>query len=144
MMIEKGKQVSIEYRLRLDDGTEVSSNVGKEPYTYVQGTLQIVPGVERELEGMNAGEDKSFVVEPEEGFGERSEEAFQEVNKSVVPKESRRVDAQLEGQDEQGGVFVARVAELKDDTVVLDLNHPLAGETLHFDVKVLDVKDAAG
>jgi FKBP-type peptidyl-prolyl cis-trans isomerase SlyD len=141
MIIEAGKQVSMEYTLKTDDDTVMASNVGTKPYTYVQGAHQVVPGVEQALQGMKTGDEKAFAVSPEDGFGQRSEKAFQEVDKRIVPEESRRVDAQLQGQDEQGGIVSARVAVVKDDTVILDLNHPLAGETLHFEVKVLDVRD---
>jgi FKBP-type peptidyl-prolyl cis-trans isomerase SlyD len=141
MIIEAGKQVSIEYTLKTDDDTVMASNVGAKPYTYVQGARQVVPGVEQALRGMKTGDKKAFTVNAEDGFGQRSEEAFQEVDKRIVPEESRRVDAQLQGQDAQGGIVSARVAEVKDDTVILDLNHPLAGETLHFEVEVLDVRD---
>jgi FKBP-type peptidyl-prolyl cis-trans isomerase SlyD len=144
MIIEAGKEVSIEYTLKNEDDKVMASNVGAEPYTYLHGARQVVPGVEHALQGMKTGERKSFTVRPEEGFGERSEEAFQEVDKSIVPEGSQKVDAQLQGQDEQGGVFSARVADVKEDKIVLDLNHPLAGETLHFHVKVLGVRDPDG
>lgn len=144
MVVEAGKQVSIEYTLKIDNDTVVASNVGSEPYTFVQGTHEVVPGIEAALQGMKAGEKKAFTVPPEEGFGERSQAAFQEVDKSIVPEGSRRVNAQLHGEDEQGGIVSARVADVKEDTVLLDLNHPLAGKTLHFEVKVLDVRKPAG
>lgn len=143
MAVETGKEVSIEYTLKIDDETVVASNVGSEPYTYVEGARQVIPGLEEALQGMKAGEEKSFTVNPMDAFGERSDEAFQEVEKGMVPEESRRVDAQLQGQDERGKVFSARVAEVKEDSILLDLNHPLAGKTLHFEVKVLEVKEPA-
>lgn len=141
MIIEAGKQVSIEFTLKMDDDTVMASNVGAKPYTYIQGARQVVPGVEGALQGLKAGDKRRFTVSPEDGYGERSDEAFQEVDKSIVPEESRKVNEQLQGQDEQGGFVSARVAEVKDDTVILDLNHPLAGETLHFEVEVLNVRE---
>jgi FKBP-type peptidyl-prolyl cis-trans isomerase SlyD len=141
MAVEAGKQVSIEYTLKIDNGTLVASNVGAEPYTYVQGARQVARGLEEALQGMETGQRKAFTVMPKDGFGERSEEAFREVDKSLVPEESRKVDAQLQGQDERGRVYGARVADVKEETILLDLNHPLAGETLHFEVKVLDVRE---
>ena len=144
MMVEAGKQVSIEYTLKIDNDTVVASNVGSGPYTYVQGARQIVPGVEKALQGMQTGERKVFSVRPRDGFGERSEEALQVVDKGLVPEESQEVNAQLQGRDERGGIFSARVADVTEETVILDLNHPLAGKTLHFDVKVLDVAEPDG
>jgi FKBP-type peptidyl-prolyl cis-trans isomerase SlyD len=142
MIIEAGKQVSIEYTLEIDNGIVMASNVGSKPYTYVQGAQQVVPGLEKALQGMKPGEEKAFAVSPQDGFGERSALAFQEVDKSLVPEEARKVDAELQGKDGQGRTFDARVADVKEDTILLDLNHPLAGKTLHFEVKVLNVSQA--
>ena len=143
MAVEKGKQVSIEYTLKIDEGEVVDTNVDSTPLTYVQGARQILPALENTLEGLEVGETKAVSIRPDEGFGERSEEAFQEVDKIIVPEEARKVDVQLQGRDNDGNTVNVRVAEVKDDTVVLDLNHPLAGKTLHFDVKVVDVQEAA-
>jgi FKBP-type peptidyl-prolyl cis-trans isomerase SlyD len=140
--VADGKAVSIEYTLRLEDKSVVDTNVGKEPFTYVQGSRQIIPGLEKALAGMKVGESKKVTVKPEEGYGEVNKEAFQEVKKELVPQEDLKVGAELQGRDSVGRVIRARVSEIKDDTVVLDLNHPLAGKTLYFDVKVLDIKDA--
>ena len=144
MVVEEGKQVSIEYTLSFDDGDEVDSNVGSDPLTYVQGAQQIIPGLEEALEGMQVGETKDVTIRPEDGFGDLSENAVQEVDKSIVPEEARKVGTQLQGRDDSGGVVNAHVTDVKDETVVLDLNHPLAGKTLHFNVKVLDIKEPVG
>ncbi len=141
MIIEEGKQVSIEYTLSIEPEGVVDSNVDADPLTYIQGAQQIVPAVEKALEGMGIGETREIRIPPKEGYGERSDQAFQEVNKSLVPEEARKVDTVLQGRDPQGGVVNARVAEVRDETVVLDLNHPLAGKTLQFSVKVLDIRE---
>ncbi len=141
MVVKEGKQVSIEYTLSIDDGDEVDSNVGADPLTYIQGDQQIVPGLEEALEGMEIGENKEVTIRPEKGFGERSEESFKEVEKSQIPEEARKVGVQLQGEDADGNVVNVRVAEVKDETVVMDLNHPLAGKTLHFKVKILDIQE---
>jgi FKBP-type peptidyl-prolyl cis-trans isomerase SlyD len=141
MAVEAGKQVSIEYTLKIDNGTLMASNVGGKPYTYVQGARQVAPGVEQALQGMETGEKKTFTVMPKDGYGERSEQAFREVHKSLVPEESRKVDAELQGQDERGRVYSVRVADVREETILLDLNHPLAGEILHFEVKVLNIRE---
>jgi FKBP-type peptidyl-prolyl cis-trans isomerase SlyD len=140
MMIETGWQVLFEYTLKIDNGTVVASNVGSKPYTYVHGARQIIPAVEEALQGLKAGEKKAFTVGPQDGFGERSDEAFEEVDKSSVPEEARKVGAWLEGKNRRGRAFDARVVDVKEDTIVIDMNHPLAGKTLHFEVKVLDVR----
>jgi len=144
MVVEEGKQVSIEYTLSIDDNDEADSNVGSDPLTYVQGAQHIVPGLEKALKGMQVGETKDVTIRPEDGFGDRSEDAFEEVDKSIVPEEARKVGAQLQGRDQNGGVVHARVTHVKEETIVLDLNHPLAGKTLHLNVKVLDIKEPVG
>lgn len=139
--VADGKAVSIEYTLRLEDKSVVDTNVGKEPFTYVQGSNQIIPGLEKALAGMKVGDSKKVTVKPEEGYGEVNKEAFQEVKKEFVPEENLKVGTELQGRDSTGRVIRARVTEIKKDTVVLDLNHPLAGKTLYFEVKVVDIKD---
>ncbi len=140
-VVSKGKKVSIEYTLKLKDGTVVDTNVGKAPLTYIQGSGQIIPGLEKALEGMKVGESKHVVVPPEEAYGEVNKDAFLEVKKDRIPKEALRVGAYLQGRGPKGESVIARVSEIKKDTVVLDFNHPLAGKTLYFDVKILDIKD---
>lgn len=139
--VSDGKKVSIEYTLKLEDGTKVDSNVGGKPFTFIQGKHQIIPGLEKAIKGMKVGETRHIVVSPEEGYGPVRKEAFQEVDKSKIPPDALKVGAMLKGRGPSGGVIFARVAEVKEKTVVLDFNHPLAGKKLYFDVKILDVKD---
>lgn len=147
MTVSSGTKVSIEYTLRLkeDKDTEavIDTNVGSEPLTYVQGSHQIIPGLEKALEGMKIGETRRVTVKPEEGYGVVDQEAFVEVKKEQIPQDALKVDTQLEGRDESGQTVYARVVEIKDQTVVLDLNHPLAGKTLYFDIKILEIQKAA-
>ncbi|MEE9521733.1 MAG: peptidylprolyl isomerase [candidate division NC10 bacterium] len=140
MTVSSGTKVSIEYTLRLEDKAVIDTNVGAEPLTYVHGSGQIVSGLEKGLEGMNIGESKEVAVNPEEGYGPVNPEAYMEVKKGEIPPGAVRVGAQLEGQDDGGRPVYTRVVEVKDQTVVLDFNHPLAGKTLYFDVKVLDIQ----
>ncbi|MFQ5532679.1 MAG: peptidylprolyl isomerase [Candidatus Methylomirabilales bacterium] len=146
MTVSSGTKVSIEYTLRLkeDKDTEavIDTNVGSEPLTYVQGSHQIIPGLEKALEGMKIGESTEVTVKPEEGYGLVDQEAFVEVKKEQIPQDALKVDTQLEGRDESGQTVYARVVEIKDQTVVLDLNHPLAGKTLYFDIKILEIQKA--
>lgn len=142
MSISEGKEISIEYTLKLEDQTVVDTNVGDQPLTYVHGTHQIIPGLEKALEGMKVGERKEVTVNPEEGYGIINPKAFLEADKKLIPEDALKVDSLLQGQDDNGRTFTARVSEIKEQTVVLDLNHPLAGKTLFFDVKVLDIAEA--
>ncbi len=92
---------------------------------------------------MKMDDSKQVTIKPEEGYGRVNEEAFVEVKKEQVPQDALRVDAQLEGRDASGRTFQARVEEIGDQTVVLNFNHPLAGRTLYFDVKVLEIHKAS-
>jgi FKBP-type peptidyl-prolyl cis-trans isomerase SlyD len=95
MTVSTGKEVSIEYTLRLDDQSVVDTNEGAEPLTYVHGNRQIVPGLEKALEGLAIGECKKLEIAPEESYGVPDASAFREVRKDHVPPEAMQVGAQL-------------------------------------------------
>ncbi len=139
-MAENGRTFSIEYTLTLEDGSKVDTNVGDEPLEFQEGAGQILPALEAEIVGLQAGESTQVTLPPEKGYGPVHDEAYQEVEKEAIPEEARHEGANLIAQDEQGHQHQVRVKEIKDDTILLDLNHPLAGETLNFDVKVVDIK----
>ena len=136
--VSKGKVVSLEYTLKLEDNQVVDSNVGKVPLTYMQGANEIIPGLESAVEGMTLGQAKHVVVAPSQGYGDRNLNAFQEIPKEKVPKDVR-VGTRLHGKDKAGQDVRPIVIEVKNDTVLLDFNHPLAGKTLFFDLKVVNI-----
>lgn len=139
-VIQDGSTVSIEYTLTLDDGSTADSNAGGEPLVYVQGEQQILPALEAKLLGMKAEETREVTLTPEEGYGPVHEEALQTVPLDIIPEEARNVGARLVGQGPQGQPLHAVVKEINEDTAVVDLNHPLAGEKLHFSIKVVSIK----
>ncbi len=139
-VIRNGSTVSLEYTLTSDDGQFRESNKGKEPLRYVDGREQIIPGLEKALEGLPAGTEKKVTVKPEDAYGQVDPKNFQEVPKEAVPADPLTVGATLVAQNAQGQQFPVRIHEIKHKTVVMDMNHPLAGKTLVFDVKILDVK----
>jgi FKBP-type peptidyl-prolyl cis-trans isomerase SlyD len=143
MKIAKDSVVSIDYRLHLGDGNTVDASKEGAPLVYLQGHGQIVPGLERALEGCGVGEVKSVAVPPAQGYGEHDPEGVQEVPRErfpegMVPKEGAVLSATTPEGDEVPFV----VKEVRPQTVVVDLNHPLAGKTLHFDVTVREVRQA--
>jgi len=140
--IADGKQVSLEYTLTLEDKSKVDSNVGKEPLVFTQGAHEIIPGLEKKLSGLKVGESKQIEVSPEEGYGPVDPERKQEVEVEKIPEDARKVGARLTGRGPDGRMVFAQVKEINGNTAVLDLNHPLAGKKLFFDVKVLKVEDA--
>jgi FKBP-type peptidyl-prolyl cis-trans isomerase 2 len=140
VVVEKGKKVSIEYTLTLDDGTQVETNVGGEPLEFEQGAGQIIPGLEEGIAGMKPGEQKTIRIAPEKAYGPVHPEAFQEVELAKLPEGARKVGTMLVARDAAGNQHPVRVAEVKADKAVIDFNHPLAGKTLTFNVKVLQVR----
>jgi FKBP-type peptidyl-prolyl cis-trans isomerase SlyD len=141
-VVQDGSIVAIEYTLTDDAGKVIDSNVGKEPLTYIQGAGQIVKGLEREMNGLKTGDQKKVEVKPEEGYGPINEKAYQEVPREKVPVEAQKVGAMLMTKSADGRTMPIRIHEIKEKTVVVDFNHPLAGKTLHFDIKVKDIQAA--
>lgn len=142
MTVSDGKTISMEYTLTLENKEVLDTNVGGEPLSFTQGSHEIIPGLESALQGMKAGESKQVTVEPEQAYGEVNPKAIQEVPIEQIPPDARKVGVQLQGKDGQGRMVTPKVTEVKEQVVVLDFNHPLAGKTLYFDVKILDVKTA--
>lgn len=140
--IEDGSIVSIEYTLTGDDGKVIDTSVGKEPLTYIHGAGQIVKGLEQELSGLKVGDQKKVRVKPEDGYGMPNEKAVQEIPREKVPTEAQKEGATLMMKSPDGRAVPIKIVKVTDKTVVVDLNHPLAGKTLHFDVKVKDIKAA--
>jgi FKBP-type peptidyl-prolyl cis-trans isomerase SlyD len=139
--VENGATVSLEYTLKDEGGQVLDTNKGGNPLVFVQGQRQIIPGLERELVGMRPGEEKKVVVAPDDGgYGPVVPGAQQEVPKDAIPKDGLKVGTQLTARSGSGEARPVTVKEIKDTTVVLDFNHPLAGKTLFFDVKVLGVQ----
>jgi FKBP-type peptidyl-prolyl cis-trans isomerase SlyD len=139
-MITKGSVVNFEYTLSDEDGKVIESNKGEEPITYTHGERQIIPGLEMGLLGMEVHEEKRICVQPKDAYGPVNPEGFKEVPKGEVPADSLQVGAMLHARGPDGEDFSVRVLEVKPETVVLDLNHPLAGLVLNFDVRVLSIQ----
>jgi FKBP-type peptidyl-prolyl cis-trans isomerase SlyD len=139
-MIKNGSVVSLEYTVLDDNGNVIQSNKGKSPLTYTHGRQEIIPGLERSLSEMNVNQAKNIKLQPEEAYGQVNPEAFAEVPKEKLPGSALEVGAVLSARGSQGEDVSVRVHEVRNETVVLDLNHPLAGKTLTFDVKVLDIE----
>jgi len=147
MKVGKGSVVSVEYKLHLGDGVVIDASEPGEPLVYIHGESQIVPGLERELEGLEAGAALQVTVAPDDGYGLSDPGAVQRVPRSAFPDGFEpTVGLELVAQGPQGEPlpFVVRGVErsLEGEIVVVDFNHPLAGKTLHFDVTVAAVREA--
>jgi FKBP-type peptidyl-prolyl cis-trans isomerase 2 len=137
--IETGATVDLEYTLKDEAGAVIDSNKGKDPLRYTHGGRQLIPGLERELTGLHPGDEKKVVVKPEDGYGSVNPDARAEVPKASIPPNALVVGTRLLARSQSGETRPVMVKEIKETTVTLDLNHPLAGKTLFFDVKVLGV-----
>jgi FKBP-type peptidyl-prolyl cis-trans isomerase SlyD len=142
-VVKDGAVVSLQYSLSEENGELIESNKGKGPLKYTHGSKQIVPGLEKELTGMKVGGEKRVKVKPEDAYGMVNPKAFQEVPKEQIPANGMKVGATLAAKGPQGQEIPVRIHEIKEKTVVLDLNHPMAGKTLLFDIKILDIQPAA-
>jgi FKBP-type peptidyl-prolyl cis-trans isomerase SlyD len=141
MAIEANQIVSIEYEVR--SGNEVvDSNVGGAPLVFMFGKGQIIPGLENGIVDMNVGDKADVLVKPEDAYGEYNEEAQQEVPKEQFAGIDLNTGMTLYGQGEDGGTVQVVVKDIKEDTVLIDFNHPLAGKELMFTVTLSDVRDA--
>jgi FKBP-type peptidyl-prolyl cis-trans isomerase SlyD len=143
--IEPNTYVTLDYVLK-DEGGDVldaSQGDGGEPIEYVHGYGMLVPGLEAALAGMHAGESKDIVVSAEEGFGEHDEELVLEIERTEFPDPPNVKEGdEFVAESPDGDEVVMRVVEVKDDSVMVDANHPLAGITLHYSVKVRDIRAA--
>ena len=140
--VTDGQVVSMEYTLRVD-GKVVDSSAGGDPLEYLHGAANIIPGLEREIDGMSVGESKTVVVSAADGYGEMDEEAFMDVPRSEFPNDvPLKPGLEMELSMQDGQRMYARVESVGENDVRLNMNHPLAGKELHFDVKVVAVRDA--
>ena len=140
--IGNGSTVKLEYTLTDDKGALLDTNKEKEPLVYTHGQGQIIPGLEKALIGLHTGDAKHVVIRPEEAYGPIRPEAVVEVPKERIPEKLQTVGAHLVAQRKDGQPMQAFVKEVKEKTVVLDTNHPLAGKVLTFDVTIVGVEAA--
>lgn len=142
MQITKDKVATFDYVLKDETGTVIDSSEGHAGMVYLHGANNIVPGLEKALEGKSTGDTLQTVVSAEEGYGERSEAMMQTVPKEAFGDAEVTVGAQYHAESPEGEPIAITVKEINNDEVVIDGNHPLAGVNLHFDVTVTDVRDA--
>lgn len=141
MKIEQKKIVKINYTLKDSEGILIDSSENGEPLEYMHGTGMLIPGLERQIEGMKTGEKKHVVVEAAEGYGVYDESLVQNVPRdrfdATMPIE---VGQQFQA-DTPTGPFLVRVTKVSDDEITIDGNHELAGKQLHFDIEILDIRE---
>lgn len=140
IVVAEGKKVQFDYTLTVD-GQVIDTTEGKQPIEFVQGDGTIIPGLARQMEGLKAGDTKSVTVAAEDGYGQVSPDAIKEVPKTAFPEGSDiKVGQVYEFQGEGGAGFPGIVSEVKEQAVLMNFNHPLAGKELKFDIKIVKVE----
>jgi len=144
MKIKEGSKVSVEYTGTFEDGTTFDTNKGKDPLKFEVGAKQIIPGFEKQIIGMEKDQTKKIKLKPEDAYGQPNDKLIIEIPKEVLnakgiePKPGMKV--KMEPKDATHPPRIATVKEVTESKIKLDLNHPLAGKTLIFEIKILDVK----
>jgi FKBP-type peptidyl-prolyl cis-trans isomerase SlyD len=143
MQIATRTVASFHYTLTDDQGQVIDSSQGREPLAYLHGSGQIVPGLEKAMEGRSVGDKFNVDVAPEEGYGPRHAELQQDLPRAAFQGvDDIQPGMQFQGRGPQGPISVV-VTKVEGDTVSIDGNHPLAGQTLHFAVEVTEVREAS-
>ncbi len=142
MVIADQKVVSIHYKLTNDDGTVLQESAADEPLSYLHGSGNIIPGLESALSGKTTGDKLSVSVEPEQGYGARNDALVQELPRKLFEGiDEIQEGMQFQAQSDQGAQVIT-VTKVDGDRITVDGNHPLAGQTLNFEVEVDSVRDA--
>jgi FKBP-type peptidyl-prolyl cis-trans isomerase 2 len=138
MAIKKGDKIKVHYTGKLDDGTVFDSSQGKEPLEFEAGSGKVIKGFDEAVIGMNIGEEKEIKLKPEDAYGEPNPELLKKIARDKLPKEPEpQVGMMLALKSPDGQQIPARISEVTDKDVTIDLNHPLAGKNLNFNIKVL-------
>ena len=130
--------VTVHYTGTLEDGTVFDSSREREPFSFILGSGQVIPGFNNGIVGMSVGETKTITIPPEDAYGNSNPNMFQTVPKAQFPEGFDFIpNGYLQGAHDNGQPFTARIAEVRPTEVVVDLNHQLAGNTLTFEVELL-------
>jgi peptidylprolyl isomerase len=140
--VENGKFVTVNYKGTLNNGEVFDTSEGAQPMEVMVGGGQVIQGFEQALMGMALNETKAFTLEPDQAYGHRDEEQLHTFSRQEVPEEMNPQVGDVIGlQTPDGQQIPAKIAEADDEKVVVDLNHPLAGETLNFEIEVTGIND---
>ncbi len=141
-MIKQGDTVSIHYTGKLENGEIFDSSEGKEPLQFKVGEGRMIKGIEESVMGMEKGQQKKIKIMPSEAYGDVQQNLIQQIPKNALPEQIQKDVKEgmfLQLQDPQGQVIPVRITKVEGSTVTLNLNHPLAGKVLDFEVKIADI-----
>lgn len=141
MFIQAGKTVCLQYTLSLANGTLIDSSEASGTWTYVHGHTRMPAGLVKGVEGLQAGDRVRLALAPEEAFGCVDPAAFQQLPRERFPDSALHVGYSGEVAGPGGSIIAFRIHAIQDETVTIDLNHPLAGEHVVFEVTVVHVQD---
>lgn len=141
MAIENGDTVRIEYTGKLTDGTVFDQTEDEKPFQFTVGSGDVIPGFEEAIKGMEEEQEKSVTIKASNAYGERDESRVQQYSRDTLPDDFNPEKGQvLALQDQEGRQIPVSVVDFTDETITVDLNHPLAGEDLVFDIKILEIE----
>ena len=150
MKISKTNFVEVHYRLKEENakGELLEETYGKEPFGFVFGVGMMIPGFEFEIEGMNAGDKKEFLIIAEEAYGLYNEQQIVPIPRENFGSEEEQKEHLIEGNqinmhDQSGREHVGIVSELRENEVMIDFNHPMAGYDLYFEVEIISIRDTS-
>lgn len=137
---KQGDTVKVHYRGSLQDGTVFDASRDRDPLEFTIGEGQVIPGFENAVVGMEPGQSRVVTVESEDAYGPRRLESLVEIERERLPSDLRiEVGSQLQVRHEDGGTRVATIARVGEESVTLDINHPLAGKDLTFDIELVEI-----
>jgi len=142
MKIADKTHVTLAYSLNIDSGEEIDRAAIDEPFSFITGTMQVIPGMERQIMDLEEGAVVQIQIEPEEAYGQTQDNLIKEVPKTQFPEDAEIKPNMAFQATGPNGPMTMLVREVKEDTVIADFNHPLAGERLHFDIKIIKVREA--
>ena len=138
MPVKKGDKVKVEYTGKLDDGTIFDSSEGREPLEFEVGSGKIIKGFDQAVIGMEKGDEKEFTIEPKDAYGEHNPDFIRKIPRDKLPPEAEP-GMMIMLRTPDGVQIPAEITELTDEEVTIDLNHPLAGQNLNFQIKIVDI-----
>lgn len=140
MPVKKGDKVKLHFKGKLKNGEVFASSKDKEPLEFEAGAGEILPGIDEEVIGMQEEEEKEITLSPEKGFGKRREDLVRKIGKDLLKGKKVELGQRLQMRTQQGQSIPAQVVEIEEESVTLDLNHPLAGKETVFTIKVVGIE----
>lgn len=142
MGVKNGDQVQLHYTAKFDNGVTFDTSEGQDPVEFKVGANQIIEGVEEAILGLEAGDKKVVSIDPEKGYGQHDNDLIRQAPKDILGGQEVQNGEVIQLQTAEGEVIPAQIVESDDESVTFDLNHPLAGKILNFEIEVIDVKAA--